>query len=73
MDFMFSDPTMLDDLDFLYKSDTARKLMFYYQVCIEISETQNEDTKITSLYYLGGRNKSWGGWEVETTKAEQDQ
>jgi hypothetical protein len=32
MDFMFSDPTMLDDLDFLYKSDTARKLMFYYQV-----------------------------------------
>ena len=31
MDFMFADPTMLDDLDFLYKSDTARKLMFYYQ------------------------------------------
>ena len=29
---MFSNPTMLDDLDFLYKSDTARKLMFYYQV-----------------------------------------
>lgn len=23
---------MLDDLDYLYKSDTARKLMFYYQV-----------------------------------------
>ena len=34
MDFMFSNPTMLDDLDFLYKSDTARKLMFYYQVTI---------------------------------------
>jgi hypothetical protein len=32
MDFMFSNPTMLDDLDFLYKSDTARKLMFFYQV-----------------------------------------
>lgn len=32
MDFMFANPTMLDDLDFLYKSDTARKLMFYYQV-----------------------------------------
>ena len=31
MDFMFSNPTMLDDLDFLYKSDPARKLMFYYQ------------------------------------------
>ena len=34
MDFMFSNPTMLDDLDFLYKSDTARKLMFYYQVTL---------------------------------------
>jgi hypothetical protein len=34
MDFMFSDPTMLDDLDFLYKSDSARKLMFYYQVSV---------------------------------------
>ena len=32
MDFMFSNPTMLDDLDFLYKNDTARKLIFYYQV-----------------------------------------
>ena len=32
MDFMFANPAMLDDLDFLYKSDTARKLMFFYQV-----------------------------------------
>ena len=32
MDFMFSDPTMLDDLDYLFKSDVARKLLFYYQV-----------------------------------------
>ncbi len=23
---------MIDDLDFLFKSDMARKLMFYYQV-----------------------------------------
>ena len=28
---MFADPTMLDDLDFLFKSDAARRLMFYYQ------------------------------------------
>ena len=31
MDFMFADPTMLDDLDFLFKSDMARCLMFYHQ------------------------------------------
>jgi hypothetical protein len=40
MDFMFSDPTMLDDLDFLYKSDTARKLMFYYQVQLHFKSAQ---------------------------------
>jgi hypothetical protein len=38
MDFMFSNPTMLDDLDYLYKSDTARKLMFYYQVKADIGK-----------------------------------
>lgn len=32
MDYMFNDPTMLEDLDFLYKSDAARKILFYYQV-----------------------------------------
>ena len=31
MDFMFADPTMLDDLDFLFKSDLARSLIFYHQ------------------------------------------
>ena len=31
MDFMFNDPAMLDDLDFLYKSDNARKILFYFQ------------------------------------------
>ena len=40
MDFMFSNPTMLDDLDFLYKSDTARKLMFYYQVTLVAFQIQ---------------------------------
>ena len=38
MDFMFSDPTMLDDLDFLFKSDMARRLMFYYQEEVPIEE-----------------------------------
>ena len=37
MDFMFADPTMIDELDFLYKSDVARKLMFYYQVSFSIN------------------------------------
>ena len=31
MEFMFADPTMLDDLDYLFKSDMARRLMFYHQ------------------------------------------
>ena len=32
MDYMFNDPSMLDHLDYLFKSDNARKLLFYYQV-----------------------------------------
>ena len=31
MEAMFANPIMLDDLDFLYKSDNARKILFYYQ------------------------------------------
>ena len=31
MDFMFADPTMLDDLEYLFKSDMARSLLFFYQ------------------------------------------
>ncbi|XP_023348445.1 dynein heavy chain 5, axonemal, partial [Eurytemora carolleeae] len=31
MDYMFNDPSMLDHLDYLFKSDNARKLLFYYQ------------------------------------------
>ena len=31
MDYMFKEPTMLDDLDFMYKSDNARKVLFFYQ------------------------------------------
>ena len=27
------DPVILEELDFLYKSDCARKMVFYYQVC----------------------------------------
>ena len=31
LEFIFEDPTILDELDHLYKSDVARKLLFYYQ------------------------------------------
>ena len=35
---------MLDDLDFLFKSDMARRLMFYYQ-----EEVHEEETDISQL------------------------
>ena len=31
LEFIFEDPTILDELDHLYKSDVARKLLFYFQ------------------------------------------
>ena len=31
MESMFANPIMLDDLDFLYKNDMARKVLFFYQ------------------------------------------
>ena len=58
MDYMFKKPSMLDDLDVTFKSDSARKVLFFYQVkhyytessfnfnamCLELqSEQQNED------------------------------
>ena len=35
MESMFADPMMLDDLDYLYKNDMARKVLFYHQVNTE--------------------------------------
>ena len=69
MDFMFSNPTMLDDLDFLYKNDTARKLIFYYQVRIKRDittgsrfghlalylATSNDSTNIRALWIASTR------------------
>ena len=45
MDFMFNDPAMLDDLDFLYKSDNARKILFYYQP--EENKEDEEERSVT--------------------------
>ena len=47
MDYMFNDPAMLDDLDFLYKSDNARKILFYFQP-EEIKD--EEDDKLNHRY-----------------------
>ena len=30
------DPVILEELDFLYKSDCARKMVFYFQVVLQI-------------------------------------
>ena len=36
MESMFANPIMLDDLDFLYKSDNARKVLFFHQVTLRL-------------------------------------
>ena len=45
MDYMFNDPAMLDDLDFLYKSDNARKILFYFQP----EESKDDEAEINAL------------------------
>ena len=45
LEFIFEDPTILDELDHLYKSDTARKLLFYYQPDTELEEGSNEESE----------------------------
>ena len=53
MDYMFNDPAMLDDLDFLYKSDNARKILFYFQP-EEVKD--DEDDKLNSRRFQTKRN-----------------
>ena len=53
MDYMFNDPAMLDDLDFLYKSDNARKILFYFQP-EEVKE--DEDDKMNTRRHRTQRN-----------------
>ena len=31
MDLMFENPTILEDLDFLFKDESARRMMVFYQ------------------------------------------
>ena len=32
--FVLNDPIMLDELDVLYKTETGRKIVFFYQVIL---------------------------------------
>ena len=67
MDFMFADPTMLDDMDFLFKSDLARRLMFYHQEEWKPdppvdrsklgSRERHDDTQRPNLLKIQGRGK----------------
>ena len=36
LNFMFEQPLILDELDLLYKTDTTKRLIFYYQVNLYI-------------------------------------
>ena len=45
LEFIFEDPTILDELDHLYKSDTARKLLFYYQPDAQLEEVSHEESE----------------------------
>ena len=42
MDLMFENPTILEELDFLFKDDTARRMMVYYQP--EEANSEEEDS-----------------------------
>ena len=43
MDLMFENPTILEDLDFLFKDESARRMMVFYQ-----NEEKEELTNETS-------------------------
>ena len=52
MESMFANPTIVDELDFFFKDDTARRLLFYHQVkitensCIFIKFKKSEETTV---------------------------
>ena len=43
MDLMFENPTILEELDILFKDETARRMMLYYQ-----PEEQQEQSNVAS-------------------------
>ena len=57
LEFVFEDPTILDELDHLYKSDVGKKLLFYFQPEDLVSGSQEgqsvhgEDEERTLVLY----------------------
>ena len=45
MDLMFENPTILEELDILFKDETARRMMLYYQ---PEDEEQQEQSNVAS-------------------------
>ena len=56
MESMFANPIMLDDLDFLYKSDNARKVLFFHQVR---STTVSVSTLTLTIHFS---QRKWQRW-----------
>ena len=49
IDCSLQDPVILEELDFLYKSDCARRMVFYFQVCPRTQELFPKDDHDISL------------------------
>ena len=48
MDHMFENPMILEELDILFKDDTARKMMVYYQPDEDNTEEEDSSTALRS-------------------------
>ena len=73
MESMFANPVMLDDLDFLYKSDNARKVLFFHQVHPKQCSVKKELHLLTMSHYLlipAQRSCREGGGESSSHRKE---
>ena len=46
MQGVFDDPSILEDLDFFYKTDNGRKMIFYHQVTTQYSPGSSSSQRI---------------------------
>ena len=66
LEFIFEDPTILDELDHLYKSDVARKLLFYFQPedgATTPSPAITHDEEGNIIPYKDRPRKTYKNWE----------
>ena len=49
LNFMFEQPLILDELDLLYKTDTKKRVIFYYQVIIMFLWVDNDRGKTFNI------------------------